>query len=323
MKREQPSNVLICFPNSDIQTSWEKDFDKWGYKPTNVTYTTFLSLKKHVDGDWDFFIVDEIHKASNNQLAEIRKLVDRKVKTLALSGTITQKTEKNIFYKADLALVYDYSIELAVKEGILCDYQIYIHKVPLSKVPNGKYVDKKKKPISESEQFSKLMYRLALTKKSSRTYFMCELQAINLIQNSESKLEKTLELIEKFKDERIMVFCGTTDIADKLGIPVYHSKAREKQMFDDFCSGVGNAIATVKMAQAGITVLPINKGIINYTSGSPEDAAQTICRFLGLEYGTPDKKAELHIVCCNESFERIRMLTALQFFDYEKIKWLE
>ena len=120
-----------------------------------------------------------------------------------------------------------------------------------------------------------------------------------------------------------MVFCGVTQVADSLGIPVYHSKAREKDLFLDFCVGGGNVnqLATIKMMQAGITINPINKGIINYMSGNPEDSAQKICRFLGLEYNNPDKKAEIHIVSSNEDFEISRLKTGLAFFDQSKIKW--
>jgi superfamily II DNA or RNA helicase len=323
MKRENPKKVLICFPRTTIKTSWTEDFEKWEYTPSEVVYTTFKSLHKFTDDhSFDFFIIDEIHEASRGQLIEMRKIVDRRIKVLALSGTITGKTEKEIFIYADLAPFYDYSIEQAVEEGILTDYKIIIHKVNLSTKPSSRYKDKNGKPLSEKQKFDRYMYVLGQMKKNTSEYFHLELKVINFLQKSITKLVKTKELIEKFKDERILVFCGVTEIADSLGIPAYHSKANEKQKFKDFCSGIGNHLATIKMAQAGVTVLPINKGIINYTSGNPEDGAQKICRFLGLEYDTPDKLAEIHIICSTENFEINRTLTSLQLFDDKKIKFI-
>lgn len=138
-------------------------------------------------------------------------------------------------------------------------------------------------------------------------------------------MNKTRQLIQKYPDDRLLVFCGVTEIADKLGIPAYHSKAKEKELFLDFCvggAGGTNQLATIKMMQAGVTINPINKGIVNYMSGNPEDSAQKICRFLGFEYNNPSKKAEVHIVSTNEPFELVRLKTGLAFFDQSKITYL-
>lgn len=322
MQREAIKRVLISAPRVDIFTGWDKDFAETGYKPEEVTYTTFNSLHKYNPEDFDMLIVDEIHEASATKLRAIRKFVDTKMFILGLSGTITDKTEKNIYYAADLALCYSYPISLAVEEGILTDYEITIHKVNLHGKPTGKYTNRGK-DVSEHEKFQSVYFVMDKLKKQKKNYFHLELQLINMLQNSYSKLMKTKQLINQFADERILVFCGTTEIADSLDIPVYHSKAKEKELFQNFCSGVEgfNHMATIKMAQAGVTVLPIHKGIVNYTSGNPEDAAQKICRFLGLEYNTPSKKADIHLVVAEESFELIRIRTALQFFDKSKIKY--
>lgn len=322
MKKKDPKRVLICFPRVDIKDGWENDFEKWGYKPENVVYTTFRSLKKEHTNVWDFVVIDEIHEASRAQLKEMRRFVDTKKPVIGLSGTITNKTEREIFTFADLALFYDYSIERAVNEGILTDYQIIVHKVPLSTLATSKYKDKKGKYLSEKQKLDRYLYVQSGMSKTQPSYFHIDLKIIALFQGSLAKKRKTIELLEKFKDERVLIFCGLTEIADELGIPVYHSKAKEKQIFNDFCNGKGNHLATIKMAQAGVTVLPIDKGIINYTSGNPEDSAQKICRFLGLEYNTPNKKAEIHIICADEPFEIGRIKTALQFFDDDKIQFI-
>ena len=120
----------------------------------------------------------------------------------------------------------------------------------------------------------------------------------------------------------MLVFCGTTKIADSLDIPVYHSKAKEKKILQDFCEGEGLNLATIKMAQSGLTIKPINRGVVNYTSGNPEDTAQKICRFLGIEYNNLDKKAEIDIICSNTAFEKERLKTGLSFFDENKIKYI-
>ncbi len=63
-------------------------------------------------------------------------------------------------------------------------------------------------------------------------------------------------LLAKHKDERVLVFCGVTKIADSLGIPSYHNKSKEKEVFEDFAEGEGNHLAVVKIGNTGVTYKP-------------------------------------------------------------------
>jgi hypothetical protein len=118
------------------------------------------------------------------------------------------------------------------------------------------------------------------------------------------------------------VFCGVTKIADELGIPVYHSKAGDKQVFDDFASGVGNHLAVVKIGNTGVTYKPLNRVIINYFDSNGENLAQKINRCMAMEYDTPEKKAYIYIISSVEDVERKWLKRALEFFDKDKIKYI-
>lgn len=320
MERMGVNHVWILAPRNDIFKGWNDDFEKFGYRPTIVGETTFTSIKKiETKLRPELIIIDEPHEMSvNQQVTLAEKLGNISYPILGLTGTLTNKTKNELYDNLTLDTCYTYSIQQGVEEGILVDYQMFIHRV---KLDNGAKLWGAKKKYTEKKWFDLADY-LKGESDSPKTKHMMNLRMINLIQNSVAKADKTRDLIKKFKDERVLVFCGVTEIADNLGIPVYHSKAREKEIFLDFCSGKGMYLATIKMMQAGITVSPINKGIVNYMSGNPEDSAQKICRFLGLEYGNPDKKAEIHIVSTDESFELSRLKTGLTFFDQSKITYL-
>ncbi len=60
---------------------------------------------------------------------------------------------------------------------------------------------------------------------------LIRLARMRLIQNSVAKLNKTKDLLRQYKDERVLVFCGITKIADALGIPSHHSKSKDKDAF--------------------------------------------------------------------------------------------
>jgi hypothetical protein len=149
------------------------------------------------------------------------------------------------------------------------------------------------------------------------------LARMRIIQNSLAKRECTKRILEKHKDERILVFCGVTKIADALDIPSYHSKKGEKEMFEKFVSGEGsNHMAVVKIGNTGVTYKPLNKVIINYFDSNAENLAQKINRCMAMEYDNPDKKAQIYIISSDESVELKWLKKALEFFDKNKIKYI-
>lgn len=50
--------ILVCYPDNKIRTSWENDFEKFEYENPNVTFTTYLSLKKHTSEKFDIIVLD-------------------------------------------------------------------------------------------------------------------------------------------------------------------------------------------------------------------------------------------------------------------------
>lgn len=314
MKELRSDKILLLMPRNDIWDGWNNDFHDTRFRPSHILKSTFTSIGKIKKDDWDLVIIDEPHELSINQQEKLAPIIENQ-KVLGLTGTMTQKTRNELYDNLTLDVCYKYTINQGVDEGILTDYDMYIHQVRLdNKKPL--YRTSKGRSYTEKGYFDLYTY----IRKDAKMKHFIDMKLINIIQNSYSKMMKTKELLGKFSRERVLVFCGVTKVADNLGIPVYHSKKKEEEIFSSFCGGVKyNQLATIKMMQAGITVLPINKGIINYMSGNPEDSAQKICRFLGFEYDNPEKKAEIHIISTDEVFETDRLKTGLLFFDDRKI----
>jgi superfamily II DNA or RNA helicase len=301
----------------------------------NIIFSTFASIKK-LNAKFDFIIIDEIHKLSKNNIENLQ-FNYLKCPTLGLTGTLTNKTANTIYDSLTIPVCYKYSINKAVEEGILTPYKIYIHKVPLDdkkqylkqyKYSRHLYTEKElftilQKSITDGEDIIKnIKTDQKLVSKITKDNFFMYLKSINIIQNSVAKILETKRLLDIFSKDRVLVFCGTTNTTDQLDIPVYHSKAKEKKVFEDFAEGKTQYLATIDMLKAGIKFLPLDKGIINYISGQPEEAAQTICRFLAKEINRPDKEAEIHVICIDHFFETSRMETALTWFSKDRITYV-
>lgn len=312
------NKICILYPTVDIQDGWEDTFAKTGYLG-QIRYCTFRSLHKVVLEEGEALILDEAHMLSAKNIKDCERLVDSAKVVVGLTGTATQKTRKELFYGLGLSVISEYTIEQAVSEGLLADYHITIHKVPLDNT--YPYIHTKRCNITEKRAFQNLVY--TIEKKPIVRKFM-ELKQINLLQNSISRRDYTKELITEFKDERVLIFCGVTSIADSLGIPVYHSKNQDKEILDNFCNNKGiNKLACCAMLNAGITIFPIDRSILSYQNGSPEQATQRICRILGKEIWNPEKYAQIDYIVSTELMEEIRLKTALSFMNPNKISIYE
>ena len=319
LKALKPDSILICYPDKKIEQSWKEDFETLGFDDSIVTYTTHLSIKKYVDQKFDIVIIDEIHLLSEAQIEACKELFELNDQILGLTGTLSSWTEKTLEEELDLHVIATYPIEKAIEEGVIVDYEIHVIKVPLDNVTMQDFKGKKK---TEKKQFNSISWVIEKLQNEGRDTMFLRLARMRIIQSSLAKVKATKALLNKHKDERVLVFCGVTKIADSLGIPSYHSKSGEKEVFQKFAEGEGNHLAVVKIGNTGITYKPLNKVIINYFDSNAENLAQKINRCMAMEYNTPDKKAHIYIISSNEPVELKWLNKALEFFDKDKIKFV-
>lgn len=327
IKKTKPRNIIIAYPDNKIKDSWKADFEELEHDDSNVTYTTHLSLKKFITNEYDLIIIDEIHLLSEAQIDATKELINNhlredceyKGKVLGLTGSLSKWTEKTLNEQLSLYVVAEYPMAKAIEEGVIVDYEIFVKTVPLDNVEKQNF---KGKIRTEKKQFDALSWAINKAEEDGKNTMFLRLARMRIIQNSIAKREHTKRILKQLKDERILVFCGVTSIADSLGIPSYHSKNSEKQMFEDFASGKGNHMAVVKIGNTGVTYKPLNKVIINYFDSNGENLAQKINRCMAMEYNNPNKKAVIYIICSTEVVEQRWLNKALEFFDKDKIKFV-
>ncbi len=314
------ASVLIAYPDNKIKQSWLDDFEALGYDNDNITFTTHLSLKKYAGEKFDLVIVDEIHLLSEAQIEVCQDFFDINQKVLGLTGTLAKETKNVLAEYLALNIVAEYPLERAIEEGIIVDYEITVVTTPLDIITKQNYGGKEK---TEKQQFDSYSWVINKMQSERRDTMFLRLARMRLIQSSLAKKNLTKKLISKHQDERMLIFCGVTKVADDLGIPSYHSKSSEKKMFNDFAEGKGNHMAVVKIGNTGVTYKPLNRVIINYFDSNSENLAQKIQRCTAMEYNNPDKKAQIYIISSNEQVELKWLQKSLEFFDRSKIKFVE
>jgi hypothetical protein len=319
LKKLKPKTILIAYPDNKIKESWQKDFETCNYTNSFITYTTHLSLHKYQDYKYDLVVIDEIHLLSEAQIEATKAVIINNDVVLGLTGTLSKRTEETLADELDMVVIASYPIETAIEEGVIVDYQITVIKVPLDNVVINDYKGKKR---TEKKQFDSYGWVIDSLERQGKNTMFLRLARMRIIQSSLAKTKVTKALLAKYKDERILVFCGTTKIADSLGIASHHSKSKDDETFTGFAEGEGNHMAVVKIGNTGVTYKPLNRVIINYFDSNGENLAQKINRCMAMEYDTPDKKAHIYIISSNEDVELKWLKKALEFFDKSKIRYV-
>ena len=319
IEKTKPETILIAYPESNIKLSWQRDFKKRGYDDSQVIYTTHLSLKKYIGRSYDLVILDEIHLLSPAQVLATQELLCTNKKVLGLTGTLASWTRRHLLQNLKLPVVAYYPITIAIEEGVITDYEINVVSVGLDDRVIRTYG---KKEMTEKTRFSSYTYVIKKLEEEGKDTKFLRLARVAFIQGSLAKISKTKELLNLHKNERVLVFCGLTKIADSLGIPSFHSKSTEKKTFDDFANGLGSQLAVIKIGNTGVTYKPLDRVIINYFDSNSENMAQRINRCMGMEYNNPEKKAKIYIVTSNEEAELEWLRKGLEFFDPEKINYV-
>jgi superfamily II DNA or RNA helicase len=319
MNKMKPVEVLIAYPDNKIKESWQKDFQECNYTNSFITYTTHLSLHKYQDYKYDLVVIDEIHLLSEAQIEAVKELKLLNKCILGLTGTLSEWTERMLGDELSLGVVAEYPISQAIEENVITDYQITVVKVPLDDITINDYKGKKR---TEKKQFDSYAWVIDSLERQGKATMFLRLARMRIIQSSLAKLKMTKQILSAYKNERILVFCGTTKIADSLGIPSHHSKSKDDETFTDFTEGEGNHMAVVKIGNTGVTYKPLNRVIINYFDSNGENLAQKINRCMAFEYDNPEKKAQIYIISSTEEVELKWLKKALEFFDKSKIKYV-
>lgn len=314
-----PANpmLLIAYPDNRIKDSWLQDFEKWGFKHgENAEFVNYSSLKKVEMSAYDFIVFDEIHATSEQQRESMRMLIDLNNKVLGLSGTISVDTEIEL-RELGLRVEMKYTVEEAIKDGIIAPYRIFIHQVPLDTVVKTK--NKKGKLVSEKQQYDAYTWVIDKMKQDGRDFKFLALHRNRVLQSSYAKRLKAISLLKEFKDKKVLVFTGLKKVSESLGIPYFHSTSEKTAVFDDFKTGAITSLAVVNIGRAGVTFDQLEVIILASFTGNEETSEQIIARALNKDI--EGKIADIHIITSTEEAELKKLKKTLSAFDTRNIFW--
>lgn len=315
IQKLQAQNVLILYPNETIKQAWEQEFEKTGIKPNNVTFSTYLSIRKHVK-KYDLVIADEIQKASIDKLQVINELLEINDNFLGLSGTYSSETKNDLWQFCNLEISETYSSEQAIKDGIIADYEIVIKYYKLDdakqiekKGRNGKYFTTEKKHLKT------LSNRILNT--NGELQKLARLNRMRYINTCDSAKHVCRKLIKDLQNKRLLFYGPDTKFIDEMEIPTYHNKNLKKDNLNKFLNGEIDKLGLCQLANEGVTFTDLDTIIVSNINSNSENLFQKLARSLLLE---ENKKSTIYIVCSDEDFQIKWLTKALENVPKNKIK---
>lgn len=315
--------IAICSPYKSIQNSWENEFEKWKL-PYEVLNICSRSLDK-IPRDLDLLVIDEVQTLSTNQISTIIKKTPKRI--LGLSGTLSTETKWNLRTILKLNPIFTYSIEQAIEDGIISNFEIVLVSSNLNTTHRVVTSGTKKKPLittekghydfltSQFEKFRKLSYKDASYVAIKELYAR---QRMNFIYMSDSKLKIAKKIVDNNK--RCIVFTGRTEQAEMLCESSYHSKNKKEKNLDKFIDGDIDKLAVIEMSSMGITIPNLKVAIIHQMKSNSEMSLQKVLRVCNLE---DDIVAQIYVTYYKDTVDYKWTREAFAGVDERRIKEID
>lgn len=312
-------DFLVVAPKKSIFQSWKDDAYKFGLEHllVHIKFSTYVGLLKQKK-QFDVVYLDECHSL----LYTHKPWLDaHQGEILGLTGTAPkwENSEKGVMVQTFCPMAYEYITDDAVGDGILNDYRIIVHMIPL----NTANTFHKKTRTGKSWMTSELAdYQYWTRQIENAPHAAAEqrprILRMKAMQGYPSKEQYARKLLQQ-QTEKCILFCNTIDQAHKLAAHSYTSRnPNSEKNLDLFKKGEIDKLACVLQLSEGVNIPGLKSGIIMHSYGNERKASQRIGRLLRLN---PDDVAEMHILCYAGTIDERWTKQALDEFDPTKITW--
>ena len=314
--KDKNPKVLVLYPNIDIKLSWEKECEIINYFP-DITYCTFASISKIIEEKWDIVIIDEAHLlAPDTQLVAAGDIALNNKHVIFASGTYNKDTLSDIKFYTKLKLIVNYPTSEAIKDGIVSDFTVYVHRYNLDNSKIIQFGKVKKWNSTEKKECNRLGNRIL--KLSGQQKMFASLERMRFINSCNSLIEKVNKWISQNKNERFILFSSDEKTGLKYNLPMFNSKSKDDSVLKDFQSGKINQLCLLKKASAGVTFPNLQNILITAINSNGENLEQMIGRSLLDD----TDHSHIHIFVSTEDFQNKWLTKSLELINKNKIKYV-
>lgn len=313
------AKFLVVGPKVVMANTWRDEAIKHGlpHLIDHFDFTTYLSLIKLNPDKYDVIYLDECHSLKQSHEAWLNEY---RGKIIGLSGTPPkyERSEKGKLVSKFCPIVYKYITDDAVKDKILNDYEIIVHKLTLSSIKNIP-MHKNGKTWFASEQGSYDFWTGKIDDApNAKMLQIARIMRMRTLMELPTKDNYARMLFQKI-DSKVLLFANTQEQADKLCTHSFHSQnPLSGQNLEEFKNGKIMKLSCVHQLSEGVNIPDLKEIVIMHAYANESKSSQRIGRALRLD---PSDKATIHILCYANTIDGNWVKESLSRFDQTKIKW--
>ena len=301
--------TLVVVPTIDLLDQWrrelETEFDvavgQFGggeqtQAPITVsTYDSAYLRAEDVGGDFGLVVFDEVHHLGGEGYRDAARLVSAPAR-LGLTATF-ERPDGAHEVVADLVgpKVYEASVDDLAGEH-LADYEVRRIEVALGpeerdayEEAQGTFVDYLKRSslsLRSGADYRKLVMRSG-TDPKAREALLAKQRARRIMMNADAKVETLGRLLDRHRDDRVIVFTAHTDLvyrlSDRYLLPAITSETgaeERREILERFREGTYSRVVTANVLDEGVDVPDANVAVVLAGSGSEREFTQRLGRIL-------------------------------------------
>jgi superfamily II DNA or RNA helicase len=140
LPKDKATPLLFAAPTQAILDSWSHEAHKFGlaHLLDHITFTTYCSLSKTLSSSrYHKLYLDECHALKDSHELGLKAHFAGKNSILGLTGTPPAQvgSEKGRLVVSYWTMLVDYTTNEAVLAGLLNDYRLVVHRLPMRRLP--------------------------------------------------------------------------------------------------------------------------------------------------------------------------------------------
>ena len=321
--------IAVIVPTEKLRDeNWKEEFYKWGaaVEWSAVTGLCYASGSKIVNRDFELAILDEGHNIT--ELSSEFFINNNVKRTVLLTATPpSDPVKKEILKSLGINLVYELTLDQAVRLGFVAPYKITVVSVALDNTTKNIPGGTKLKPFMTTESAAYAYHCKAIqqamfdkTPSGRKRHQFAILRRMQFIYKIPSKTEVIKFLLEKVipQDDRSLIFCGSIEQAEAVCPNRYHSKSGDKA-YNAFKAEEINRLSCVKAINEGHNFPGVDSGIVGQLNSKEKDLVQRIGRLIRYR---PGHEAHLYIVVSESTQDEKWLENAVENLDQSKIEYV-
>ena len=326
---EHDYHAALLVPTEKLRDeNWKEEFEKW--EARNIWKHTerlcYASASKIGGNEYPIAILDEGHNIT--ELASEFFLDNNVERTVLLTATPPNDPIKlDILRRLGIKLVYELTLDQAVRLGFVAPYKITVITVPLDNVTKNIPGGNKANPFMTTEAACYAYWNKRVqacfgdqTPQGKAKMKFAILGRMQFIYKIPSKTQVIKFLLDKVipKEDRTIIFCGNIEQAEQVCPTFYHSKS-DSVAYDAFKNESINRLSCVKAVNEGHNFPGVDSGIIGQLNSKEKDLVQRIGRLIRFR---PGHEAHLYIVISESTQDEKWLETAIENLDQSKVEYI-